>query len=394
VKHAIFDELFVLELAQNHLGIVERGLRIVREYARVVRANGVRAAIKLQLRDVERFIHRDYRDRRDVRYIDKTLRTKLNRSQHGQIAKAIRESGCLLAATPFDESSVDFCRNLRCDILKIASSDINDWPLIEAVAALRLPTITSTGGSNLKDVDDLVSYFAHRGVPLALNHCVSIYPSEDCELELNQIDFLRNRYPDNVIGFSTHECSSWDASVMIAYAKGARTFERHVDVIEMLSPATISPYCSLPHQIDQWFRAFLKAREMCGGGSGHKRLPPAKEIAYLDSLVRGVWARRDLPAGYAVSHAAVSKDFYLAIPLLRGQLSCRELLGGEVLLRSVARDAPLMLDDVDGLALGPSAEMIRGRGLASHGSETNASPSLATDGVRRNGGLLTTREGL
>ena len=70
---AIFEDLFVLELANNHLGKLERGLRIISEHSRIVRFNNVRAAIKLQFRDVENFIHRDYRDRQDIRYIKKTV---------------------------------------------------------------------------------------------------------------------------------------------------------------------------------------------------------------------------------------------------------------------------------------------------------------------------------
>lgn len=373
MKHPIFDDLFVLELANNHLGDVRRGLRIVQEHARVVRFNGVRAAIKLQLRDVERFIHPAYRDRKDVRYIEKTVRTRLNRSEIGQLAKAIRDSGCLLSATPFDEESVRFAVNLRCDVLKIASSDVNDWPLIEAVAATRKPVIASTGGSSLKDCDDLVAYFANRHVPLALNHCVSIYPSEDAELELNQIDFLRNRYPDNVIGFSTHERRDWRDSMLIAYAKGARTFERHVDIAccaicgaqRCADWNGHSPYCSLPHQIDEWFRAWKKVVEMCGGDGSRKRVPPTKETQYLDSLVRGVWAARDLPAGHVLRHETTKDDVRLMIPLLRGQLSCRELMDGEVLLRNVKAGEPLTVDAVDGPhARCPElAEGIRERGL-------------------------------
>ena len=49
-------------------------------------------------------------------------------------------------------------------------------------------------------------------------------------LQLNQIDFLQKRYPETIIGFSSHEYTSWDYSMMIAYAKGARTFERHIDI--------------------------------------------------------------------------------------------------------------------------------------------------------------------
>ena len=59
----IFDELFVLELANNHLGAVQRGLKIISDYSQVVRFNNVRGAIKLQIRDVDSFIHRDFRQR-------------------------------------------------------------------------------------------------------------------------------------------------------------------------------------------------------------------------------------------------------------------------------------------------------------------------------------------
>ncbi len=109
--------------------------------------------------------------------------------------EAIRESGCIPMATPFDEESVDLCVELGLPIIKIASSDINDWILIEKIADHGKPVIVSTGGSSLKDMDDLVTFFENRNIPLAINHCVSLYPTEDHELELNQIDFLREPLP-------------------------------------------------------------------------------------------------------------------------------------------------------------------------------------------------------
>ncbi len=237
---AIFEDLFVLELANNHLGRLDRGLRIISEHSRIVRFNNVRAAIKLQFRDVDNFVHRDYRHREDIRYIRKTISTAMSKDDFRVIVDAIVEGSCIPMATPFDERSVDLCEELDIPILKIASSDINDWILIEKIAATRRPVIASTGGSSMKDIDDLVTFFANRSIPLAINHCVSIYPSEDSELELNQVDFLKQRYPDNVVGFSTHEYRDWEDSIMIAYAKGARTFERHIDV--ELDGVPVSPY--------------------------------------------------------------------------------------------------------------------------------------------------------
>ena len=355
----IFDELFVLEMANNHLGDVQRGLKIIANYAQVVRFNNVRAAIKLQLRDVDTFIHQDFRNRDDIRYIKKTIDTRLKADDFATMVRAIRDAGCMPMATPFDETSVDACCELGISILKIASSDCNDWILIEKIAKTKKPVIVSTGGSSLKDIDDLVTFFSNRHIPLAINHCVSLYPSEDSEIELNQIDFLRSRYPNHTIGFSTHEYHDWSSSMMMAYAKGARTFERHVDI--QTEGMTVSPYCSLPEQVDTWFKAFHRAKRMCGAPGTQKRLPPQKEISYLDSLVRGVYAKRDLAAGHVLQDA----DVYLAIPLQQGQISCRELMRGEVIRKPVAKDQAVMIDAIDSpYANIPSlTELIYHRGL-------------------------------
>jgi N-acetylneuraminate synthase len=359
IDRDIFEDLFVLEMANNHLGSVARGQQIISSFSQVVRFNNIRAALKLQFRDVNRFIHRDFVDRGDIRYIKKTWDTKLTNEEYGTLVKAIRQASCIPMATPFDEKSVDLCNELAIPIIKIASSDLNDWFLIEKIGKTKKPVIVSTGGSSLKDIDDLVTFFQNRNIPIALNHCVSIYPSQDRELEMNQIDFLRSRYPTLTVGFSTHECADWASSMMIAYAKGARTFERHVDVNS--DGVKVSPYCSTPEQIDTWFKAFHKAKEMCGAPGTQKRLPPEKEIQYLDSLVRGVYAQRDLSEGQVLT----DDDVYLAIPLLQGQISCRELMRGEVLRAPVKRDAPLMIDDIDSpYASIPSLrELIYRRGL-------------------------------
>jgi len=341
MKHQLFEDLFVLELANNHWGKLDRGIKIVQDFGKVVRFNDVKAAMKLQFRDVDRFIHKDYRTRSDIRYIKKTLDTHLSWQDYATLTKAVRENNMITMATPFDEVSVEKCVELNVQIVKLASSDIKDWALIEKVALTGKPVIASTGGSTLKDIDDLISFFNKRRIPFAINHCVSIYPSEDSEVELNQIDFLRERYPENIIGYSTHEYTDWRNSVMMAYAKGARTFERHVDIDHDNVP--VSPYCSRPENVDEWFKAYKKAKEMCGPPGTAKRNPPEKEIRYLDNLVRGVYASRDLPVG----HVITDSDVYLAIPLLQGQISCRELMRGEVLLKPVAKDASINITDID-----------------------------------------------
>ena len=82
---------------------------------------------------------------------------------------------------------------------------------------------------------------------------------------------------------------------------------------------------------------------MCGAPGTQKRIPPKREIEYLDALVRGVYAKEDLPEG----HQLTDQDVYLAIPLHKGQLSCRELMNGELLLNPVKAHQAIRIDDIE-----------------------------------------------
>jgi len=93
INRDIFEDLFVLELANNHWGDVNRGMRIIHEFATVVRYNNVRAAIKLQVRDVDNFIHKDFRNREDIRYIKKTIDTRLTKEELAILTEGIRRGG-------------------------------------------------------------------------------------------------------------------------------------------------------------------------------------------------------------------------------------------------------------------------------------------------------------
>lgn len=355
----IFNDLFVLELANNHWGKIERGLKIIHDFAEVVKANNVRAAIKLQFRDVDNFIHQDFRSREDVRYIKKTIDTHLPWDSLRQMVEAVRDVGMVTMVTPFDEVSVDKCVEFGVDVLKIASSDIRDKTLLRKMAASGLPVVASSGGADAEHIDALVNYFTSRNIPFALNHCVSLYPSEDSELELNQIDYLRDRYPGIVIGLSTHEHRDWHDSILIAYGKGARTFERHIDIDYEGVP--VSAYCTRPEQADVWFKAFNKAKEMCGDPATFRREVPEKERRYLDALVRGTYAKHDLPAGHVLTDA----DVFHMVPLLKGQISTREFEGGEKLTRPVAAGTAIQLADLDAHYAKDAAlaELIADRGM-------------------------------
>ncbi len=340
----IFEDLFVLEMTNNHKGEVKRGLEIIHQFSRVVRFNNVRTAIKLQFRDVDSFIHKDFRSRTDIYYVKRVLDTRLTLEEYATLVEAIKKSGCIPMTTPFDEKSVDLIEYFDMPFIKIASSGCNDWMLIERIAKARRPVIVSVGGMSLKDMDDMVMFFENRNIPVCLLHCIAAYPTEDRDLHLNQIDFLKNRYPNHTIGLSSHEYHDWASSITAAYAKGARVFERHIDIDT--DGTQISKYSSLPHQIDTWFKAWHHAKLICGAYGESRLIPIDKEIEYLHSYIRGVYAKRDLREGDILT----DQDIYLAIPLQKGQLSCRELMLGQwghKTLKSITADQPIMIDAID-----------------------------------------------
>ena len=128
---------------------------------------------------------------------------------------------------------------------------------------------------------------------------------------------------------------------MLFRSKGAQTFERHISIAYNGEAPAL--YCSTPSDLDRWVKAYQKAKEICGGSGDVKRIPPKREIEYLDALVRGVYAKRDFKAGEIITE----EDIYLAIPLQKGQISCRELMSGEALIKPIKKDAPIMIDDID-----------------------------------------------
>ena len=126
--------------------------------------------------------------------------------------------------------------------------------------------------------------------------------------------------------------------MLIAYAKGARTFERHIDID--VDGVAVSPYCTLPHQCDDWFQAYAKARRCAVPPERRSGSPAGSELEYLDGLLRGVYAACDLDEGATIDGSKV----FLAVPLLKGQLSCRELIAGDVLVRPLRRGEPITMD--------------------------------------------------
>lgn len=149
---------------------------------------------------------------------------ELSTDQQKQIKNHADRVGIVFFSTPFDVESVNFLLDLNVALFKIASFDIVNEELLDAVAKTGLPIIMSRGMANAKEIDRALEIFKARGSEYALLHCISSYPTPKEAVNLNVISSLKKKY-DCIIGYSDHTLDI-DASVY-AVAAGARIIEKH-----------------------------------------------------------------------------------------------------------------------------------------------------------------------
>ncbi len=280
---------------------------------------------------------------------------------------------------------------MRFDVIKVASCSARDWPLLEKVSASGLPIIASTGGLTQSEVDDLVSFLAHRGCDFALMHCVSIYPTPDEACHLGNIADFRERYPGRVVGWSTHENPGDIAPVMVASALGAEMFERHVGIAT--GTIKLNAYSSTPDQVDAWISAWKKARVLIGTRRRGEPIPV--ERTSIEELKRGVFARTTIEPDVPIS----SDQIYFAFPIGPGQVASGEWREGTVTNVAILPDAPLPMqalsvpDDSDAKLIQDAVHEVKGllayaRVPLSHEFTTEYSHHYGVQNFRRFGAVL------
>lgn len=310
--------LFVFDLANNHMGNLDHGLKIMREIHQVTSRFDFNFGFKFQYRHLDTFIHPDYKGRNDIKYVKRFSETRLTEDQFKRLKGELDNLGFISICTPFDEKSVDLIEEQGIKIIKIASCSFTDWPLLERIVQTQKPIIASTAGSTFEEIDKVVSFFEHRDKQLSIMHCVAEYPTPNDKLQLNQIDIYKKRYPKIPIGYSTHENPENIDAIKIAIAKGASIFEKHVGI--KTDQYNLNAYSATPEQIEKWLLSAKETFVMCGVVG--KRLQfTKKEKSSLQSLQRGIFSRRTIKKGEQIE----VKDLFFAIPTVENQLTANDV---------------------------------------------------------------------
>ncbi len=180
-------------------------------------------------------------------------------------------------ASAWDLESQKFLQQFDCKYNKIASAMIVYEDLLKEVASEKKHTFISTGMTEFEQIDRAVEIFRKAGCPFELMHCVSTYPMDDEDANLNCIKTLRDRYQCDV-GYSGHEVGL--AVSYAAAALGITSLERHITLDRAIYGSDQAASVE-PAGFQQLVGAVRKIEKAMGNRNkviSHKEIPIAKKL--------------------------------------------------------------------------------------------------------------------
>ncbi len=210
-----------------------------------------------------------------------------------QLAHHCRDMGIAFLATPFSNEDLEVVLDLGVSAIKIASTDLNNFPLLDAAMGSELPLLLSTGASCLTEIDETISFLRgkHACERLILLHCVSSYPTAIEDAALSTIAQLRKRY-GIWSGYSDHTESIEVAG--LAVACGARVLEKHF-TLNRDSDGPDQSFSLTPAMFKQYVHSAELAWRMLG--------EPRTDVADAERQVRAL-ARKSVVAKAAILKGA------------------------------------------------------------------------------------------
>ena len=334
------DCYVVAEIGHNHQGRLETAL----EMFRVAKQCGA-DAVKLQKRDNRSLYTREAFDRPyanensfGATYGAHREALEFGWEEYRELKACADELGIHMFATAFDIPSAELLAKLDVPAFKIASGDLKNVPLLEHVAGYQKPIILSTGGGDIEDVLRAYDAVMSINTRLCLLQCTAGYPAAFEELNLRVIATFRERFPEVVVGLSSHD--NGIAMATAAYVLGARVVEKHF-TLNHTWKGTDHAFSLEPPGLGKLVRDLRRVRVAMGDGV--KRTYES-EKAPMVKMGKRLVAAHDLRAG----HALRLEDIAIKSP--GGGVEPYEIdkIVGRVLLEDLRADGDLKFELLSG----------------------------------------------
>jgi N-acetylneuraminate synthase/N,N'-diacetyllegionaminate synthase len=205
----------VAEAGNNHNGDFEMAKKLIQK-ASECGAN----AIKFQTIIANEFFSKNI-DSKLFKYAEKI---SLNEAQYIKLKKYAKKNNIEFFSTVFGYSSVKLLKNVGVNVVKIASSDLTNFELLEDASKLKVPIIISTGMSSISEIASAIEFIQKYKLPFALLHCISSYPTSLKDANLSTIPYLHQTF-HVPIGYSDH--TKGIEACLAAVSLGASIIEKH-----------------------------------------------------------------------------------------------------------------------------------------------------------------------
>lgn len=286
-----FAPLVIAEIGINHEGSFEKAVCMVDDAA----AAGCECA-KFQCHVIEdEMIPNDVVPGNAKESIwDIMKRCALSEEEDYALKQYAESKGMIYLSTPFSRAAAIRLERMGVPAYKIGSGECNNYPLIAHIAAYGKPVILSTGMNDLASVAPSVQILRDAGVPFALLHCTSMYPTPYNKVRLGAIGDLLGAFPDAVAGLSDHSLGNY--TCLAAVGLGARILEKHF-TSDKSWPGPDVPISMDPGELADLIRGSRAVFEALGGG---KTILP-EEQPTIDFAYACVVSLREIAAGEVLS---------------------------------------------------------------------------------------------
>jgi len=213
------EPIIIAEIGANHNG----DMALARKMIKAARECGC-DYVKFQSWTPDSLISREeYQRNQELR--DMVEKYYLRPEQHRELSDYCKKNKIGFSSSAFSPEEIDLLKSLKVDFIKIASMDITNLELLKYAGRAKLPIMLSTGMASMAEIKKAVTIIEKEGnKKLTLMHCISIYPPQDEDINLNNIPMLKKEF-NYPVGFSDHTLG--DTAALAAVALGATVIEKH-----------------------------------------------------------------------------------------------------------------------------------------------------------------------
>lgn len=235
------ENYIIGEIGQNHNGSVDIAKLIIDLVSRPIEEDTFQImlkpinAVKLTKRDLNQELSKSqmnalYNNPNSFgkTYGEHRAFLELNDEQHFELYQYAKSKGIDFVETLCAKGCLSLLKSFTPDFLKVASRDLTNLPLLDAMAETKIPIILSTGMAGKQQLEDALSIIEKYHSKISILHCVSQYPTEPKNVNLLTITYLKKQFPQYTIGYSDHTIGI--ATPLAAVAMGAKIIEKHVTI--------------------------------------------------------------------------------------------------------------------------------------------------------------------